>query len=106
MACVDPQARGRIGAAAAGLHHSHSSTGSDLSLCVTHNTVATTLDPLTTGLGQGLNPRPGAAETLPVLLWHSGSSEFGPFLIIKPHLNVEALSIEKIQENIPQLSPT
>ena len=38
--------------------------------------------------------------------WHSGSSEFGPFLIIKPHLNVEALSIEKIQENIPQLSPT
>ena len=51
------QARGRIGAAAAGLHHSHSNTGSELHLWLTPQ-LAAMPDPQPTELGQGLKPLP------------------------------------------------
>ena len=44
MAYRDSQARGRIGAVAAGLHHSHSNAGSKLCLQTTPQLMAT-LDP-------------------------------------------------------------
>ena len=51
------QARGLIGAEAAGLHHSYSNTGSKLSLQPTPQLMAM-LDPSPTEQGQGLNPPP------------------------------------------------
>ena len=51
------QARGPIGAAAAGLHHSHSNTRSELCLRPTPQVTAT-LDPQPTEPGQGSNPHP------------------------------------------------
>ena len=50
-------ARGRIGATAASLHHSHSNTGSEPCLQPTPQLTAT-LDPYTTEQGQGSNPHP------------------------------------------------
>ena len=51
------QARGQIGATAAGLHHSHSSLGSEPRLQPTPQPRAM-LDPQPTEQGQGLNPQP------------------------------------------------
>ena len=51
------QARGRIGAAAAGLHHSHSNTGSEQSLRPTP-LLTDTWDSEPTEWGQGLNLHP------------------------------------------------
>ena len=51
------QARGRIGAVAAGLHHSHSNVGSEPHLQPTSQLMAT-LDPQTTEGGQGSNLHP------------------------------------------------
>ena len=51
------QARGLIGATAAGLHHSHSSTRSELRLRPTPQLKATP-DPRPTEQGQGLNLQP------------------------------------------------
>ena len=55
MAYEGSQARGVIGATAAGLHHSHSNTGSEPSLRPTPQRTATP-DPQPTEQGQGLNP--------------------------------------------------
>ena len=51
------QARGPIGAAAAGLHHSRSNAGSELGLRPTPQLMATP-DPQPTEQGQGLNLHP------------------------------------------------
>ena len=51
------QARGRVGAAAAGLHHSHSNTGSEPCLQSMLQLVASP-DPYPTERDQGLNPHP------------------------------------------------
>ena len=51
------QARGRIGAVDAGLHQSHSNSGSKLRLQPTPQFMATP-DPSPTELGQGWNPQP------------------------------------------------
>ena len=51
------QARGRIGALAAGLHQSHSNTGSEPRLWPAPQLMATP-DPYPTEQGQGLNPKP------------------------------------------------
>ena len=51
------QARGLIGAIAAGLHHSHSHAGSEPHLRPTPQLTAT-LGPQPTEQGQGSNPRP------------------------------------------------
>ena len=50
-------ARGRIGAASAGLHHSHGNTGFQAHLQPTPQLMAT-LYPFPTELGQGSNPHP------------------------------------------------
>ena len=57
VAYESSQARGRIGAAAAGLHHSHSNAGSELSLRSTPQLTATS-DPQPTDRGQGSNLHP------------------------------------------------
>ena len=49
------QARGQIGAVAAGLHHSHSDAGSELRLRPTPQLMATP-DPKSTERGQGSQP--------------------------------------------------
>ena len=51
------QTRGLIGAAAAGLRHSHSNARSEPSLKTTPQLMAT-LDPQSTEQGQGSNPKP------------------------------------------------
>ena len=51
------QASGGIGATAAGLHHSHSNTGSELRLQSTPQLTAI-LDPRLTEQSQGSNPHP------------------------------------------------
>ena len=51
------QAKGRIRAVAAGLHHSHSNPGSKLHLCPTPQLTATP-DPSPTEQGQGSNSHP------------------------------------------------
>ena len=51
------EARGRIGAVAAGLRQSHSNAGSELHLPPTPQLTAT-LDPQPTEQGQGSNPQP------------------------------------------------
>ena len=51
------QARGRVGAIAAGLHHSHSNAGSELHLWPTPQLMAMT-DPQPTAQGQGSNLHP------------------------------------------------
>ena len=51
------QARGQIGAAAAGLHHSHSNAESESHLRSTPQ-LTVTPDPQPTEWGQGLNPSP------------------------------------------------
>ena len=51
------QARGLVGAVAAGLHHSHSNARSELHLQPTPQ-LRTTLDPQPTEQGQGLNRQP------------------------------------------------
>ena len=51
------QARGRIGATRAGLHHIHSNAGSELCLRPTSQLVAMP-DPEPTEQGQGLNMQP------------------------------------------------
>ena len=51
------QARGLIRATAAGLHHSHSNSGSELCLQPTPQLTASP-DPQSTEQGQGLKPRP------------------------------------------------
>ena len=56
MAYGGSQARGLIGAVAAGLNHSHSNAGFELRLPPTPQLTAT-LNPLA-HLGQGLNPHP------------------------------------------------
>ena len=57
MACAGSQAGGPIGAVAAGLHHSHSSAGSELCLRPTPQLTAM-LDPQPTDPGQGSNLQP------------------------------------------------
>ena len=57
MAYGSTQARGRIGAAAAGLHQNHSNVGSELHLRPTPQLIVTP-DPYTTEPGQGSNPHP------------------------------------------------
>ena len=60
-ACGGSQARGLIGAVAAGLRHSHSNSGSELRLRPTAELTATALAPYPTARGQGLNlPPPGS----------------------------------------------
>ena len=71
MACS--QARGLIRAAAAGLHHSHSNTGSELCLWPTPQLTATP-DPWPTEWGQGLNQHPHGYWSDSSLLHHSGNS--------------------------------
>ena len=56
MAHEGSWARGPIGAAAAGLHYSHSNVGSKPHLHPTPQLMAT-LDPQPTKQGQGLNPQ-------------------------------------------------
>ena len=53
----DSQARGRIGVVATGLHHSHSSAGSEPRLWSTPQLMAMP-DPWPTEQGQGWNPQP------------------------------------------------
>ena len=57
MAHGGSQARGQIGATAAGLHHSHSNAGSELCLLSTPQLTAM-LAPLPTERGRGLNLHP------------------------------------------------
>ena len=57
VAYGDSQARGQIGAMAAGLHHSHSNTGSELHLRYTPQLMAMP-DPSPTEQGQGSIPQP------------------------------------------------
>ena len=52
----DSQGRGLIGAVATGLHHSHSSAGSEPHLRLTPQLMATP-DPSPTEQGQGSNPQ-------------------------------------------------
>ena len=61
MAYGSSQATGWIGAIAAGLHHSHSNTGSELSLQATPQLTAMP-DPSPTEWGQGLNPQPHGSQ--------------------------------------------
>ena len=56
------QAKGQICAAAAGLHHSHSNSGSEPRLQPTPQLVAT-LDTQPAEQGQGLNPYPHGYQT-------------------------------------------
>ena len=67
------QARGGIGAAAAGLPHSHSSSGSKPSLRPTPQLMATP-DPRPPERGQGLIPHPHGYQLGSFLLWHNGNS--------------------------------
>ena len=57
MACGGSQARGQIGATAAGLHHSHSNVGSEPRLRPTPQ-LAAMPDPQPTEGGQGSNLHP------------------------------------------------
>ena len=57
VAYVTSQARGRIGAVAAGLHHSHSKAGSEQHLWLTLQLTATP-DPLTNWASSGIKPAP------------------------------------------------
>ena len=57
LAYGSSQARGRMGATAAILHHSHSNTGSEPRLQPAPQFMAAT-DPQPTERGQGLNPSP------------------------------------------------
>ena len=72
--CGNSQARGRIRAAAAGLCHSHSHTGSKPHLWPTPQLVPTP-DPEFTKWGLGSNPHPKDTSRAPNLLNHSGNSE-------------------------------
>ena len=67
------QARGQIGAVAAGLHHSHSNAGSELCLQPTPHLTAT-MDPQPTERGQGLNPHPHGYYLDSFLLHHNRNS--------------------------------
>ena len=66
------QARGRNGAVAASLCHSHRSTRSELCLWPTPQLMAI-LDPWPTEQGQGLNPHPHTSQVCN-LLSHNGNS--------------------------------
>ena len=57
MAYGDYQARGPVGAIAAGLYHRHSNSGSEPCLPPTPQLMATP-DPYPTEQGQELNPKP------------------------------------------------
>ena len=67
------QARGRIRAVAAGLHHSHSNTESKPGLRAPPQLTAI-LDSRPTEQGQGLNPHPHGYELDSFLLSHKGNS--------------------------------
>ena len=58
----DSQARGPVGAVAAGLHHSHSNVGSQPRLQPTPQLTATP-DPQPTEQGQGLNLKPYVSQS-------------------------------------------
>ena len=67
------QARGPVGAAAAGLHHSHSNSGSNPSLQHTPQLMAMPyLEP--TERGQGSNPQPHGSSSDSFPLHHNGNS--------------------------------
>ena len=72
------QATGRIGAAAAGLHHSHSHAGSEPHLCPTPQLGATP-DPEPTERSQGSNPILSDTSQVLNLLSHHGSSSHRGF---------------------------
>ena len=72
-AYIDSQARGRIRATAAGLHHSHSNARSELCLPPTKQLPATP-DPSPTEWGQGSNPQPHGSLPDLFLLCHDGIS--------------------------------
>ena len=67
------QARGPIGATAAGLHHSHSHAGSEPRLQHTPQ-LTTKGDSQPTEQGQGSNPHPQGSLSDSLLLHHNGNS--------------------------------
>ena len=67
------QAWGLIGAAAAGLYHSHSNARSELSLQATPQLMATP-DPWPTEQGQGSYPHPSGYQSGSLPLSHNGNS--------------------------------
>ena len=67
------QARGLIGAVAAGLHHSHSNTRSEPSLQPTSQLTAMP-DPQPTEQGQGSHLQPHGSQSDPFPLCHDGNS--------------------------------
>ena len=68
------QARGHIGATAAGLHHSHSNSGSTPRLQPTTPQLTARLDPQLTERGQGLNLRLHGCSSDSFLLSHDRNS--------------------------------
>ena len=73
-ACGSSQARGWIGTAAAGLHHSHSNAGSEA--CLWHHSSQQWWIP---ERGQGSNPRPHGYLSGSLPLSHDGHSSHGCF---------------------------
>ena len=71
------QARGRMGAAATGLYHSHSHAGSEPRLRPTPQLTAVP-DPWPTEWGQGLNPCPHGPSSGSLMLSHDGNFRFAP----------------------------
>ena len=72
------QARGPIGATAAGLCHSHSNTGSEPHLPPTPQLTATPVPP-PTERGQGSNPQPNGSSMDSFLLHHNRNSRASGF---------------------------
>ena len=91
MAYGNSQARGQIGAAVAGLHHSHSNSESKPHLQPTPQ-LMTTLDPLSSDQGQGSNPTSswilvGFVSTAPQWQLHRSDILFYLFFaFLRPYL--------------------
>ena len=80
MAYGVSQARGCIGATAAGLHHSHSNAGSNPHLWPIPQLTAT-LDPWPTERGQGSNPHPHGYQSDLFLLRHNRNAHKLLFIV-------------------------
>ena len=81
VACGGSQARGRIGAAPAGLHHSHSNMGSKMHMQPTSQRMAG-LDPQPTEEGQGSNLHLHRCQSDSFLLSRDGNSVLTIFIMV------------------------